>query len=58
MSDQTIALLITVACFALMIAWVPFLDSVQRLLLRRKVAQEAVVFNEAEVPTLSEAGAD
>jgi hypothetical protein len=37
MSDQTLALSLTLALFAAMAAWVPLLDFLQRALRRRRV---------------------
>jgi hypothetical protein len=40
MSDQTLALLLTLALFAVMAAWVPFLDFLQRVARRRRTAEK------------------
>jgi hypothetical protein len=52
MSDQALSLLLTFALFAVMAAWVPLLDFLQRVTRRRRVTGETPLGDGVRPPTI------
>jgi hypothetical protein len=53
MTDQGLALLVTLGIFALMAVWVPFLDFLQRLVRRRRFGAHTPTKSHATLQTAS-----